>query len=221
MSSPDHDRPRGDDVRGALLVAAMKLFGDKGFEATSTREIATAAKTKTAMIAYYFGGKEGLRAACTDILASRLRELCDTVTSSPIDTPEEARAAVIAMSRALVRNIVGGGGPGAFEQFLMREITSPSPSFERLFDSALSSIHRRGLEVLALANGGDPGSIDLRIQYATLIGQIFYFRLARLPFLRRMGWSDIGPEELAAIEAVVVRNTEAVLDGAKAGASRA
>ncbi|SFH77382.1 TetR/AcrR family transcriptional regulator [Halpernia frigidisoli] len=43
-----------------ILFAAEKLFSEKGFDGTSTREIATAAKVNVSMISYYFGSKEKL-----------------------------------------------------------------------------------------------------------------------------------------------------------------
>lgn len=43
-----------------ILFAAEKLFAEKGFEGTSTREIAKAASVNISMISYYFGSKEKL-----------------------------------------------------------------------------------------------------------------------------------------------------------------
>lgn len=44
----------------ALIQAAMQLFASKGFDGTRTLEIAQKAKVNEALIARYFGGKEGL-----------------------------------------------------------------------------------------------------------------------------------------------------------------
>ncbi len=43
-----------------ILFAAEILFAEKGFEGTSTREIAKAANVNISMISYYFGSKEKL-----------------------------------------------------------------------------------------------------------------------------------------------------------------
>ncbi|KFF02289.1 TetR/AcrR family transcriptional regulator [Chryseobacterium luteum] len=43
-----------------ILFAAEKLFAEKGFEGTSTREISRAANVNISMISYYFGSKEKL-----------------------------------------------------------------------------------------------------------------------------------------------------------------
>jgi len=48
------------DKREVILSTAMKLFGQKGFEGTSVREIASGADVNPAMISYYFGSKEKL-----------------------------------------------------------------------------------------------------------------------------------------------------------------
>ena len=48
------------DKRETILSTAMKLFGQKGFEGTSVRDIAAGADVNLAMINYYFGSKEKL-----------------------------------------------------------------------------------------------------------------------------------------------------------------
>ncbi len=54
--------PRSDGIqaRSHLLTCALKLFAEKGFAKTSTREIALAAGANIAAISYYFGDKAGL-----------------------------------------------------------------------------------------------------------------------------------------------------------------
>lgn len=49
--------------QGALFQAALKLFASKGYEATTTREIAAAAHCAEGLIHRYFSGKAGLLAA--------------------------------------------------------------------------------------------------------------------------------------------------------------
>lgn len=43
-----------------ILLTSEKLFAERGFDATSTREISAAAHTNVSMISYYFGSKEKL-----------------------------------------------------------------------------------------------------------------------------------------------------------------
>lgn len=53
-------RSDGIQAKGHLLGCALRLFAEKGFAKTSTREIAQAAGVNIAAISYYFGDKEGL-----------------------------------------------------------------------------------------------------------------------------------------------------------------
>jgi len=70
-SEPRRQRADGADARQLLLHAALKLFSEKGFAKTSTREIALAAGANIASISYYFGDKAGLyRAAFIEPLGS-------------------------------------------------------------------------------------------------------------------------------------------------------
>ena len=57
-----------------ILDAAERLFGNRGFEGTSVRDIAQEAGVNLAMISYYFGSKEKLLEAlfAARISASRL-----------------------------------------------------------------------------------------------------------------------------------------------------
>jgi AcrR family transcriptional regulator len=41
----------------------MRLFAERGYEATSTRAVAVAAGVSPALVTHHFGSKEGLRAA--------------------------------------------------------------------------------------------------------------------------------------------------------------
>jgi len=55
------------DARSRLVLAALRLFAEKGFEAATTREICEAAGANISAIRYYFGDKAGLyRAVFTE-----------------------------------------------------------------------------------------------------------------------------------------------------------
>lgn len=62
LASCDTRKQRSDgaEARSRLLLAALRLFAEKGFAKTSTREIAQSAGVNLAAIKYYFGDKAGL-----------------------------------------------------------------------------------------------------------------------------------------------------------------
>jgi AcrR family transcriptional regulator len=70
-------RPRSRRIRDraakqqALIIAALKLFASKGYEATTTREIAASAGCAEGLIHRYFTGKAGLLPALLEYRISK------------------------------------------------------------------------------------------------------------------------------------------------------
>jgi AcrR family transcriptional regulator len=60
-----------EDVKTRILDAAKRLFAQKGFEATSVRQICEEAGANVALVSYHFGGKEKLLYAIFDRVFSR------------------------------------------------------------------------------------------------------------------------------------------------------
>jgi len=63
-----------EDATAAARIrdAAVARFGERGFDRTSVRQIATDAGVSAALVIHHFGSKEGLRQACDDWLVTRL-----------------------------------------------------------------------------------------------------------------------------------------------------
>jgi AcrR family transcriptional regulator len=60
MSKNESSETQAHDARRRLIMSALRLFAEKGFEAATTREICEAAGTNISAISYYFGDKAGL-----------------------------------------------------------------------------------------------------------------------------------------------------------------
>ena len=60
------------DTKKLILDVAERLFADRGFSATSLRELTSEAGTNVASVNYHFGSKEALLAA---VLERRLRPI--------------------------------------------------------------------------------------------------------------------------------------------------
>src|SRR5262245_3933050 len=79
-------------VRERLVETARALFTRRGFGEVSVREIGRAAGVTPAMIAYYFGDKQGLYEAMLtsvfDTLLGRMRELAaqSPASTAPVET---------------------------------------------------------------------------------------------------------------------------------------
>ena len=71
------DNESRNNTRTGLIEAGLHLFGQKGFEGTSTRELAGLAKTNVASITYLYGNKAGLRSACATEVAAWVSNVLD------------------------------------------------------------------------------------------------------------------------------------------------
>ncbi len=84
MKSHQNNRP--SEVRQRILVEAVRLFAQNGFEGTSIRAVADAVGIKNPSLLYYFGSKEQLLEAVVDDLLehwkSELPQLISKSTNS-------------------------------------------------------------------------------------------------------------------------------------------
>lgn len=202
-----------EQTRAALLRAGLRLFGRKGYEGTSTREIAALARANIGSIAYHFGGKEGLHLACADFIVETIQSIARPAFAevATAATPEDASAGLKRSVERIVGFFVASPEVGDFAQFILRELSVPGPAFERIYEGAIRPTHTRLCHIWEQATGEPAESDATRIRIFTMIGQVVYFRIAREAVLRRMEWTDIGLEEARSIADVAVGNLDALL----------
>ncbi|MGB3386656.1 MAG: CerR family C-terminal domain-containing protein [Pseudaminobacter sp.] len=209
--------PSADQTRLALVRAALKLFGSKGFTGTSTREIATLARANIGSIAYHFGGKEGLRLAAADHIVETIQSIAGQALggfdaiSEPAATPEAARAQLHAALDRMVLFIVAQPEAGEIVQFLLRELSHPTAALDRIYSGVFEPVHQRLCRVWEVATGEPAESDRTKLTIFTLIGQVVYFRIGREAVKRRMGWEALGPAEAALVTSVAKDNLDAML----------
>jgi len=200
-------------TRISLIQAALRQFGQQGFAAASTRSIAAEAGTNISSIAYHFGGKEGLRLACADFVASRVGQVARVLPGDPACL---TRAAARGVLRRLLRRLVLFLTAPAAESvvaFLLRELAQPdSPVPERLYHTLIESRHRLLCRIWSAATGVPAESEDVKLAVFTIVGQAAYFRLAAPVVQRRMGWSGYPPAAIRAIARRLTANLDAILE---------
>ena len=210
--------PSAEQTRQALIRAALKLFGTKGFDGTSTREIAAAANANIGSIAYHFGGKEGLRAACANFIVATIQSIAVQALKPEPEAPKSEAAATAQLNAALDRMvtfIVAAPEAGEIVQFVLRELAHPTAALDIIYGGVFEPTHRRLCQLWAEATGEEAESERTKITVFTMIGQVIYFRIGRAAVLKRMGWSDVGPNQATAILAVARENLAAMLAARK------
>ena len=216
---PETDAAGPEQTRKTLILAALKLFGARGFEATSTRALAAEAGANIGSIAYHFGGKEGLRLAAADPIVETMKALAARAAGGgelPA-TPEQAERELAATLTAMLGFIAGQPEAGAVVQFILRELSTPTAALDRIYSGVFEPVHKRACAVWGVATGEASDSAAVKLAVFTMIGQIVYFRIGREAVLRRMGWTAIGPDETRLIVETAVANLAAMLDARRKG----
>jgi AcrR family transcriptional regulator len=212
----------GEATRASLLSAGLDLFGRKGFDATSTRDIARAAGVNIAGIAYHFGGKVGLHRACAELIGRTISGLFPSAAPNGARgdddlTPDEALERFIEVGSSFARFLLVRPEAEAIARFMVREQMDPSATFTIIYESLIRPRHERMCRLWGRAVGEDPKSEAAIIAVSTVLGQLVFFRVGRATALRVLGWEAIDAERVERILATVRLSIVATAAAHRAG----
>ena len=142
---------RDFDGRSRILAAGLRLFGDRGFAATSVRAVASEADVSPALVLHHFGSKDGLRAAVDAEVLARFEAAADMslgVTTSGVHVDE--------LVARLVSNIGRVVSSPDLRSHLRRSLLEGGPSGDTIASRSFA-IAAREIESLAAAGALRPG----------------------------------------------------------------
>lgn len=207
-----------EPTREALVREAMRLFGQKGFDGASTREIANAAGTNVASIAYHFGGKAGLHKACGLAIAKMMADASGQAGLQSGSVPDSREAILATLSVILKRMsqfLFSGKQSELVVPFILREMAQPGEAFDAIYSGMMEPMHRRLCALWAAATGGDPDSDDVKLTVFSMLGQLLYFRIGQMAVARRLGRERLTDQDITAICSIIETNIAARFDAAK------
>lgn len=140
--------PRADGVeaRARLLHTALRLFAEKGFANTSTRELATTAGVNIAAISYYFRDKAGLyRAAYIEPMGNSCAEV---LVFDP--KPMTLEAALRTMLTQFVEPLKQGDLVQLCMRLHFREMLEPTGLWAEEIDNGIRPAHNALVQALFL-----------------------------------------------------------------------
>lgn len=164
-----------DEKKEKLIAAATTLFARDGYDRVSIRQIGDAAGVNSAMISYYFGGKQGLYDA---VLASQISSVKQFVSKdlSALDPRDVIRQYAAEMLR------VHQGHPHLLP-YIFRELASADNPPNSIFQTVAPKLF--ALLSGALARGVEMGIFrtDLDVPSATILlaGMVNFHYLSRHP----------------------------------------
>ncbi|HWB31612.1 MAG TPA: CerR family C-terminal domain-containing protein [Acidobacteriaceae bacterium] len=180
-AKPRSARPRprrpsiSDPTRERLIDCAGPIFADRGFQATTIREISTVAGENVAAIHYHFGDKLGLysevvlrstRAAQVDAIRSALAQ------QAP---PDQILRAVI---RARLQSLNRRDLPDWHFRILLHEFASPTPALGQVVEHVGRPIFLRVLDLIGGMLGLPPTDERTRLCAISVMGQIIAYVFA-------------------------------------------
>ncbi len=214
-----------DSTRDRLLRAGLRIFGECGYNGTSTRAIATEAGANLAAIPYHFGGKEGLYLAVAEDIADRIGEFLLPVVSEveasldTLDSREAQRDALHRLVRRFAQMVIFNPETELWAALIQREQARPTAAFEILYGSFMRRMSRMIDTLVGRLIGRAPDDPQTVLLATTTIGQIMVFRTARAAVLRRLGWTSYDASKEAPIIDMLLRNVDACIDAHEGDAS--
>jgi AcrR family transcriptional regulator len=97
-------------ARARIRDAAIVLFGERGIDQATIREIAQAAEVSSGLLRHHFGSKEGLRDACDEYAMSELTGLSGRFTT--LGALDGLTPRVLVLQRYLIRSTMDGSPTG-------------------------------------------------------------------------------------------------------------
>jgi AcrR family transcriptional regulator len=169
-------RPAGcEDTRERILLASQKLFADKGFDATSVRDITTEAGCNVASVNYHFGGKDNLyletfRSMLAVLRDQRLSVLGELMGRTPPPTLEEF---LESFAEGFINPLVDESRGRHFMALVSREMFDPRLPHDVFVAEFIHPILERSL--VALEKFGPPlDPADARLCIMSMVGQLLH-----------------------------------------------
>jgi len=138
--------------RAAIIRAALELFTERGYDATTIADIAAAADVAPRTVAMYFPSKQ-------DIAMSRFSQSVDELTSA-LRSKEPGESGTAILDRWLRAR-----GPAAEQDLkeLSARMFAANPELNALRTARMATAIAEGAEIIARETGAAPGDAGPRI----------------------------------------------------------
>ncbi|WP_298158291.1 TetR/AcrR family transcriptional regulator [Brevundimonas sp.] len=166
------------DTQARVHIAAMDLFGRKGFESTTLDDIANAAGVSRRSLFHYFASKE-------DIVLSTKAGLGDLIEAAVARRPAEEPLLEMA-EHALTDMAADFQGPGPRA---LARLIHDTPALRAGDQAKYEALERRLAQAMAARKGLSPDDLQARVVATTAIGVL---RMATETWLASD--DDSGPE---------------------------
>jgi AcrR family transcriptional regulator len=219
---------RGEEVRRRIIEAALRVFGENGYERASTRQIATEAGVNPPALQYYFDGKDGLHKACGQYISGHISQKLEAACAVAASVkPDDAAAATDALSNIIetLADLLLGSEQGegwsrfiarsqteASSQLIERSPTEATSPAHRAFRQSMNvKIHAECARLVSIKTGHAADDVQTTLRTIAILGQFTAFHQGRDAALALLGWPDFYGERLKMLKRILRSQTEAIL----------
>ena len=163
-----------NDVRTRILLVAGRVFAEKGYQATTIRQICHEANVNVAAVNYYFGDKERLYIEAVK-RAHRPTEEPDELLEWPAGTPSKTK--LRDFIHGMVGRMLSDRAPWQ-RQLMLREMLSPTVACRELVETYIRAHFGQLLEILdEILPSETPEHKRYQIAFS-IIGQGLHYHVA-------------------------------------------
>jgi len=184
------DRDDPPATRRRILAAAGELFSERGFLATTMREIAGSARVNLASAHYHFGSKQALYLEVVRGEFEKLNARMAARGASPgaaLDTLSRDQLEEILRRRIETMLETVLDPKGIHGSIMQREMTDPSGALPVIVKQFIDPVRREMDRIVArLAPALSTAEVELCTR--SIVGQTFFYRTHRPALLQLMGW---------------------------------
>ncbi|MGZ0078472.1 CerR family C-terminal domain-containing protein [Methylomonas sp. YC3] len=171
MVAPENSETETHDARSRLVMAALRLFAEKGYKAASTREICDAAGANISAIRYYFGDKAGLyRAAFFESMGDTP---CGSDVAAYADLP--LPEVLTRFFSEFLEPLKKGEELGLVMKLHFREMIEPTGAWQQEIDAEIKPQHESLVLLLKEHLGLSHIDEDLHRLVFAMIGMAVHF----------------------------------------------
>ena len=210
---------RGEETRARIVTAALKMFGERGFEGASTRDIATSAGVNAPALQYYFDNKEGVYLACAEHIVKRVWECMAEVVTRTERAVEEGASddqlieSYCDIQEHLARFMFNSDEADEWRLFMarMQSGEGPAAAFQAIYQKVNGRMAKVLTVVVSRMTGRPPDDEETLVRTMLLSGQLHVFHVARRSLLTKLNWDAIDERRLDLLIRAVRTHTEVLL----------
>lgn len=204
-------------TRETIIAAAFPIFGSRGLDAASTRDIAAAAGVNQPAINYHFGSKEQLYRACAEAVVKHYQTGIGPLSSETIRSlsagcsPTQAERLLTQLIEGLAAFMVGDATSQNWVNFVVREMSEQGEAAHILH----KNIWRPGTELVARLIeamwGESPAanpSEKARLEALLLIANLVAFTNGRPVSMQILDWDKMGQRELEKVKQAMAQRVK-------------